>query len=316
MTRSIPLGRRALHASAIGLLALGAALAEPDRSALAQQPGPGVQELERLLAEREGNIARSEARLARLEAVGDSLVRAKGRADPGGAQYERISNQILENSDQIRPLQRDLRELHTQARDLETQLFQRYTALVAETNTRIDELRRQGRTTRNSPELTRAIERLPDYIAGLNRYAAAVQEQQCAPWLPDLVLLADDGPSQLRYKEALARDAVDKIDTCIDGIQKRINEQVQKRRMREEVERLQRDIALWGDDRSARASDDLSQILEERGTGERGTTTETYEQIDARIRALQRQRQNLVERREEFEAKARWFAQRLREFYP
>lgn len=306
-----------LHrARVIALIALAFALGLLPISAFAQQPaGPTVQELERLLDEREANIARSDARLVRLEALADSLVRAKSRVDPGSAQYERISNQIRENSDQIRPLQRDLRQLHSEARDLQTQLFQRYNGLVAVTQTRIDELRRQGRTSQNSPELAQLLQRLPDFLAARERYNAAVQEQQCAPWLPDLVLLADDSPSQLRYKEALARDAVDKINTCIQGIEKQIDDQVQKKRIKEEVERLQRDIRLWGDQRSAQARDELGAILEGRRDTPRGAI-DPFEDPDARIRELQRRRLDLVEHREEYETKARWFAQRLREFYP
>jgi predicted nucleic acid-binding Zn-ribbon protein len=310
--------RQRIHrARVIALLALAVALGLGASSAIAQQPaaGPTVQELERLLDEREANIARSDARLVALEALADSLVRAKSRVDPGSAQYERISNQIRENSDQIRPLQRDLRNLHAEARDLQTQLFQRYNGLVAITQTRIDELRRQGRTSQNSPELAQLLQRLPDYLSARERYNAAVQEQQCAPWLPDLVLLADDSPSQLRYKEALARDAVDKINTCIQGIEKRIDDQVQKKRIKEEVERLQRDIRLWGDQRSAQARDQLEQILEGRDRV-LGGAIDPFEDPDARIRELQRRRLDLVERREEYQTKARWFAQRLQEFYP
>ena len=269
------------------------------------------------MSQRESAIAVTTARLERLEAVGDSLVRAKARVAVGSTQFERVSNQIRENSDQIKPLQRDLRTLHSEARDLRQQLYVRYNTAVAETNTRIQELRRQGRTPQSSPELRRLIGELPSYLAARERYAAAVEEGRCAPWLPDLVLLADDGPAQLRYKEALARDAVDKIDTCIQGIQQQIAKIVQRQRIEEEAERLRDDIRLWGDDQSARAGDDISAILEQRGTGEgRGGIDNPFEDPNARIRDLQRRRLELVERREEFEAKARWFAQRLREFYP
>ena len=314
--RAQRLSHRISLAPPIALLALAVALGLGASSAVAQQPaGPTIQELERLLDEREANIARSDARLVALEALADSLVRAKSRVDPGSAQYERISNQIRENSDQIRPLQRDLRQLHAETRDLQTQLFQRYNGLVAVTQTRIDELRRQGRTSQNSPELAQLLQRLPDYLSARERYNAAVQEQQCAPWLPDLVLMADDSPSQLRYKEALSRDAVDKINTCIQGIEKQIDDQVQKKRIKEEVERLQRDIRLWGDQRSAQARDQLEQILEGRDRV-LGGALDPFEDPDARIRELQRRRLDLVERREEYQTKARWFAQRLREFYP
>ena len=312
---SVPV-RSALRGPAIAILALGVALGAA-ASAAAQQPGPSIPELERFLAERDGNIARSEARLARLEAVGDSLVRAKRRADPGSAQYERISNQILENSDQIQPLQRDLRQLHSEARELRQTLFVRFNNAIAETNQRIEELRRQGRTPERSPELRQLIDALPGYYAAHARYEAAVAEQECAPWLPDLILLADDGPSQLRYKEALARDAVDKIDACIGGIEKQIEEKIQKRRIRQEAERLRGDLERWGDQRSVKAGNDIDAILENRVAGEgRPGTLNPFEDPDARIRELQRRRLDLVERRDEFETKARWFAQRLREFYP
>lgn len=284
-------------------------------TAPARAQGPPIQEMERLLDQRESAIAVTSARLERLESVGDSLVNAKRRADPGGVQYERISNQIRENSDQIKPLQRDLRILHGEAGDIRQQLYQRYNTAVAETNTRIQELRRQGRTPQNSAELRRLVDDLPTLLAARERHTAALEEERCAPWLPDLVLLADDGPAQLRYKEALARDAVDKIDTCIQGIQTQITKIAQRERIREETDRIRRDIELWGDDRSARAADNIGQILEGRGAGaSRAGIGDPFEDPNARIRELNRRRLDLVERRQEFEAKARWFAQRLREF--
>ncbi len=298
------------------LFALGFAVAAVLITSMpARAQGPPIQEMERLLGQRESAIAVTSARLERLEAVGDSLVTAKRRADPGGVQYERISNQIRENSDQIKPLQRDLRILHGEARDLRQQLYQRYNTAVAETNTRIQELRRQGRTPQSSAELRRLVDELPTLLAVRERNTAALEEERCAPWLPDLVLLADDGPAQLRYKEALARDAVDKIDTCIQGIQQQITKIVQRQRVSQEVERLRDDIALWGDTRSAQAGDQIDQILEGRGAGDtRAGRGDPFEDPNARIRELNRRRLELVERREEYEAKARWFAQRLREF--
>jgi hypothetical protein len=293
--------------------AIAALLGAP--AAARAQGGPTIAELERLLSQRESAITVTSARLERLESVGDSLVGAKRRADPGGAAYERISNQIRENSDQIKPLQRDLRLLHGEAQELRQQLYQRYNTAVAETNTRIQELRRQGRTPQSSPELRRLIDELPVYIGARERYAAALEEERCAPWLPDLVLLADDGPAQLRYKEALARDAVDKIDTCIDAIQGQITKIRQRERVREETDRIRRDIELWGDDRSAQAASEVEQILEGRRAGETRTGIgDPFEDPEARIRDLTRRRLELVDRREEYEAKARWFAQRLREF--
>ena len=110
----------------------------------ARGQGPPIAEIERLLSQRESAITVTSARLERLETVADSLVGAKRRAAVGSAAYERISNQIRENSDQIKPLQRDLRLLHGEARELRQQLYQRYNTAVAETNTRIQELRRQG----------------------------------------------------------------------------------------------------------------------------------------------------------------------------
>lgn len=299
---------------AVAIASAGALI--PSAAARAQvQGGPSVQEVQRLLDQRESAIAVTTTRLGRLEAVGDSLVSAKRRADPGSAQYERISNQILENSNQIKPLQRDLRLLHSEAQDLRQQLFLRYNTLIAETNQRIEGLKRQGRTPQSSPELRRLIDQLPDYVAARARYEAAIEEERCAPWLPDLVLLADDGPAQLRYKEALARDAVDKINTCIQGIQQQINKIVQKERIREEADRLRRDIEMWGDQGSAQAGDEIGAILEGRGTGEsRPGGVNPFEDADASMRALRRRQLDLIDRREEFEAKARWFAQRLREF--
>ncbi len=302
---------------ALALLVLGVAWVLIPSASLAQQGGPSIAEMERLLAQRESGIATTSARLGRLEAMGDSLARAKARAEPGSAQYERLSNQIRENSDQIRPVQRDLRLLYAEAQDLRQQLYVRYNSAVAETNTRIEALRRQGRTPQSSPELRRLIDDLPAYIAARERYAAALEEERCAPWLPDLVLLADDGPAQLRYKEALARDATDKIDTCIAAIQEQINKIVQRQRIQEEAERLRRDIELWGDDRSAQAASEVEAILEGRGAGDRPTDNrDPFDDPNARIRDLQRRRLELVQRRGEYEAKARWFAQRLREFYP
>jgi hypothetical protein len=274
-----------------------------------------VAELERLLGERQAAISVLQARLARLETVGDSLVRAKRRAEVGSAQYQRVSNQIRENSDQVKPIQRDLRQLYDQARSLQQDLFLRYNGLVAETNQRIQELRRQGLTPQSSPELRRLVDVLPEYMGSRDRYEEAVQEEQCAPWLPDLVLDPSDGPSQFRYKEALARDLVDKIDTCVAAIQKQINNIALRERIREEAERVQRDLEMWGDDRSRSTGDQLEEMLAGRGRSRVGAVN-PFDDPQARIRDLQRRRLELIERREEYEAKARVFAQRLREFYP
>lgn len=283
----------------------------------AQQPqgGPTIPEIERLLAERESSIAQLETRLGRLEAVGDSLARAKQSAQPGSTLFERISNQIRENSEQIDPVQRSLRQLHIEARDLRQTLFLRYNIAVGETNQRIQELRARGQTPQRSPELRRLIDQLPVYLAGRERYEAELEEERCAPWQPDLVLLATDGPSQLRYKEALARDLVDQIDACIQGIQKQINNLAQKQRIREEAERLKRDLRLWGDDRSRSTAGELEAMLEGRDTGEARAIINLFEDPQARIQALQQRRLELAGRREEYDAKARLFAQRLREFY-
>jgi hypothetical protein len=304
-------GRRGVRGPA--LLALVVALGTVGD--LRAQGGPSIAEMERLLAERESTILQLDASLGRLEAIGDSLARAKRRAQPGSAQYERISNQIRENSLQIEPIQRSLRQQHDEARDLRQRLFLRYNTAVAETNTRIQELRRQGRTPQQSPELRRLVDLLPEYIEGRERYAAAVEEERCAPFQPELVLLASDGPSQLRYKEALARDMVDQSDACIGEIQGRIDNIVQRRRIKEEAERLRRELEMWGDDQSQSTASEIEAMLEGRTGGTRGIDN-PFEDPQAQIRALQRRRLELLERREEYETKARAFAQRLREFYP
>jgi hypothetical protein len=304
--------RRGFHGPvAVVHLALAATLAFSVTSAYAQG-GPSVAELERLLGERQAAISVLQARLARLEAIGDSLVRAKRGAGVGSAQYQRVSNQIRENSDQVRPIQRDLRQLYDQARSLQQDLFVRYNVLVGETNQRIQELRREGRTPQSSPELRGLVDVLPEYMTARDRYEEAVQEEQCAPWLPDLVLDPLDGPSQFRYKEALARDLVDKIDTCIAGIQKQIDNIAMRERIREETERVQRDLELWGEQA---ANDQIEEMLKGRGRNRIGTEN-PFDDPRSRIQQLQRRGLELVERREEYEAKARLFAQRLREFYP
>lgn len=295
------------------LLALVVGLGVPTAAA-AQQGGPSIGELERLLAERDAGIVQLAGRLARLEAIGDSLAGAKRAAPPGSAAFERISNQIRENSSQIDPLQRSLRQLHSEARDLRQTLFVRYNNAVGETNRRIQELRAGGETPQRSPELRRLVDQLPVYLAGRDRYEAALEEERCAPWQPDLVLLASDGPSQLRYKEALARDLVDQIDACIEGIDKQISNLTQKQRIREEAEKLQRDLRMWGDDRSRGAANQIEAMLEGRETGERAFTN-PFDDPPARIQQLRRRKLDLTARREEYESKARVFAQRIREFY-
>jgi hypothetical protein len=122
-----------------------------------------------------------------------------------------------------------------------------------------------------------------------------------------------DGPSQLRVKEAIARDAVDKIDGRIEVIREQIEGQNRKARDLEELERVKRDIALWGDQQGINAENVNDAILEERGR--RDTFGGVFDDPNQRIRELQLRLLDLAERRQEYAAKAAVFAQRLQAFY-
>jgi chromosome segregation ATPase len=276
----------------------------------AQQPGPGLVELRRLIAQREPQIARLEARQRTLEARGDSLSEVKRRAAVGSAQFETVSNQIRETGDQLVQLARELRTLYEQMRDLRTSLYNEYNRAIGETNQRIDRL---PMTPENTAELNRLTETLAEYVAARAALLPQIEEAQDDLFLPDLVVDPTDGPSQLRVKEAIARDAVDKIDGRIEAIRKQIEDQNRKARDLEELERVKQDIALWGDQRGINAENVETAILEERGR--RDAFGGVFDDPNQRIRDLQLRLLDLAERRQEYAAKAAVFAQRLQEFY-
>jgi chromosome segregation ATPase len=276
----------------------------------AQQPGPGLVELRRLIAQREPQIARLEARQRTLEARGDSLSEVKRRAAAGSAQFETVSNQIRETGDQLVQLARELRTLYEQMRDLRTSLYNEYNRAIGETNQRIDRL---PMTPENTAELNRLTETLAEYVAARAALLPQIEEAQDDLFLPDLVVDPTDGPSQLRVKEAIARDAVDKIDGRIEAIRKQIEDQNRKARDLEELERVKQDIALWGDQRGINAENVETAILEERGR--RDAFGGVFDDPNQRIRDLQVRLLDLADRRQEYAAKAVVFAQRLQEFY-
>jgi hypothetical protein len=301
-------GSRARLLLAAAALALVAGAPE----ARAQVPGPGNVELRRLIAQREPEIARLEARQRVLEARGDSLSQVKRRTAAGSAQFETVSNQIRQTGDQLVQVARSLRTLYEQMRDLRTKLYSAYNVAIAETSQRIERL---PKTAENTAELNRLTETLRQYVAARETLVPEIEEAQDDLFLPDLVVDPTDGPSQLRVKEAIARDAVDKIDERIVAIREQIATLVRKQRDREEFARLREDIELWGDRQAAQGSDDITNILEGRNTpGGRGPTGDMFDDPSQRIRDLQRRLLDLDERRQEYAAKAAVFAQRLREF--
>ena len=274
--------------------------------------GPGIVELRRLIAQREPEIARLEARQRTLEARGDSLSQIKRRTAAGSTQFETVSNQIREIGDQLIRLARDLRTYYEQMRDLKTQLFNAYNRAIAETNQRIDRL---PKTPGNTAELNRLTETLRQYVAAREALVPQIEEAQDDLFLPDLVLDPTDGPSQLRVKEAIARDAIDKIDARIVVIREQIETLNRKRRDMQEIQRLKDDIALWGDQQSIQASDEIAAMLEGRDPGGRGAPGDIFDDPDERMRDLQRRLLDLRDRRLEYARKAAVFAERLREFY-
>lgn len=310
--------RRAGPGIALGLVVL-ALLAAPAPRLLAQgeQGPPSIQQLERLAAEREARISTLESRLRTLEAEQDSLVAAKRRAEPGGARFEAVSNQILEKSNEIRPLKRDLRIQREQLRDLKTTLYLRYNTLISQTNQRIKELTDQGLTSQTSPELRGLIERQVRYVRERETLSAEIEQVQGELYLPDLVFDPNDGPRELQSKEAQARDAVESIDGEIADIEKRIDALNRSLRMRQEAERLRRDIELWGDDQAARSANEIAAMLEQPAPGGIGDSGANPFQEDprVRIRRLQSRRLELVDLRADYARKAEQFAQRLKEFY-
>jgi chromosome segregation ATPase len=276
----------------------------------AQQPGPGLVELRRLITQREPQIARLEARQRALEARGDSLSEIKRGTAAGSAQFETVSNQIRQTGDQLVQVARELRTLYEQMRDLRTSLYNEYNRAIGETNQRIDRL---PMTPENTAELNRLTETLREYVAARAVLVPQIEEAQDDLFLPDLVVDPTDGPSQLRVKEAIARDAVDKIDGRIEAIRKQIEDQNRKARDLEELERVKQDIALWGDQQSIQAGSEIEAILE--GRGVRDAPGDLFNDPNQRIRELQIRLLDLAERRQEYAAKAAVFAQRLQEFY-
>lgn len=296
------------------LLFVAAVLVATAGPAAAQ--GPSIAELESIANQREREIATLETRLRGLSALQDSLVRAKGRATPGSARFQSLSNQILENSTRIEPVQRDLRTHYTQLRSLKTEIYQSYNREIARTQQRIDELKGQGRTTRNSAEMRTLTERLPELVQGRTDISTELEEIEEDLYLPELVYVQTDGPRDLRRKEAQARDAVALIQRRIDGIENLIAEENRELRMRREADRLQRDLELWGDDRGT--GDELEAALQQQAGGGRpeGPGDPFGESPEQRIRRLQQRRLELLDRREEYRRKVESFAQLLREFYP
>lgn len=299
------MGRRTRHLLAAAALALVAGAPE----ASAQVQGPGIVELRRLIAQREPEIARLEARQRVLETRGDSLSQVKRRTAAGSAQFETVSNQIRQTGDQLVEVARSLRTLYEQMRDLRTKLYSAYNEAIAETSQRIERL---PKTVENTAELNRLTETLRQYVAAREALVPEIEEAQDDLFLPDLVVDPTDGPSQLRVKEAIARDAVDKIDERIVAFQDQIATLTRKQRDREEFHRLRRDIELWGDRQAAQGGSEIEAMLEGRTGGRVGDVFDDYSE---RIGNLQQRLLDLDERRQEYAAKAAVFAQRLQEFY-
>lgn len=290
-----------------------AVLAGAADGAAQQQPGPGLVELRRLIAQREPQIARLEARQRALEARGDSLSQVKRRTAAGSAQFETVSNQIRETGDQLVRVARELRTLYEQVRDLKAKLFLAYNDAVAETTERLERL---PKTAENTAELGRLTEQLRVYVSDRAAIQSELEEAQDDLFLPDLVVDPTDGPSQLRVKEAIARDAVDKIDARIEVIREQIETLNRKARDLEEIQRLNRDRELWGDQQGIESGNEIEAILEGRNApGGRGAPDDVFADPNERIRTLQLQLVSLADRRQEYAAKAAVFAQRLQEFY-
>lgn len=290
----------------IGLAFL--ALAAPARA-----QGPSIAELERLIGQREASIARLEARLGALAARQDSLVAVRRGAESGSARYRAVQNQILENSRLLAPVQRDLRVLYEDVRSLRTELYQRYNAEIATANTRYETLKRAGRTTQNSAEMERLVDRIAEIGAARLRLATELEEGQEALFLPDLVYLPTDGPRDLRSKRAQALDAVALIEERIETTGEALEELVRGIELREKASQLKRDLELWGDDRSG--GDRIEQMLNQTPGITRGQGNPFGETAEERLRRLQRRRIELLDRRAEYQRKAEMFENLLREFY-
>ncbi|HUP00220.1 MAG TPA: hypothetical protein VM737_01675 [Gemmatimonadota bacterium] len=275
----------------------------------------GIPEYRRLIDDREVEIARLQTRLAALESRADSLSQVKRSVQPGSASFESISNQILDASQDITAIARRLRTLFEQVRDLKQDLFIAYNLAIGTTRGEIDALTERGRTAENSRELRRQLVQLEEYVRARERLAGEIEEAQEDLFLPELTYDPTDGPAQLRIKEAIARDAIDRIDQRIAAIEAQIAEALQKKRDLEEFRRLQNDIEMWGDDQAARGGSEIEAILQSR-VGLPGAAGNLFEDADIRIRELQGRRVDLLDRRSEYEGKASLFAQRQQQFYP
>lgn len=276
---------------------------------------PTIAELEAVALQREREIARLETRLRALDARQDSLVRVKLRTQPGSAQFETVSNAIRENSARIEPVRRDVATHTTQLRSLKTELYQRYNTAIGSTNQRIEELKAQGRTTRNSAEMRQLVDRLGGLIERRQTLSTELEGIEEELYLPELVYFPTDSPRDLRRKEAQARDAVALIEGRVQAIEEQIEDANRTLRMAQEVARVRRDIELWGDDRGA--GDELEVMLEQRpGRTPRGQENPFGESPEERIRRLQRRRLELLDLHEDYRAKVELFAVQQREFYP
>ena len=297
-------GFRAL-ALAAGLLGVAAV------SAPAQEPG--IAELQRLIDERQTDITRLESQLRLYEQRADSLSRVKRDARPGSARFEALSNQILDASREITGLARRLRVLYEQARGLQTDLYLAYNREIALARQAIEELTDRPRTDENAGEIRRLVGRLEVYVPARDELAMALESADEDLLLLDLTFDPRDDPPKLRVKQAIAQDLIDRIDRRIGAIENQVVRAEQRKRDLAEFRRLQEDIEMWGDREGSGRQ--LDAILEDRvaGGAELGPA---LEDPDARIRQLQRQRLELLERRTGYETLERLFARRLQEFYP
>ena len=97
-------------------------------------------------------------------------------------------------------------------RDLRTKLYTAYNQAIAETSQHIERL---PKTTENTAELNRLTETLRQYVAAREALVPEIEEAQDDLFLPGPRAGSHRWAFQLRVKEAIARDAVDKIDERI-----------------------------------------------------------------------------------------------------
>lgn len=275
--------------------------------------GAGIPELRRLIDERETDIARLEIELRGYEERADSLSRAKRDARPGSARFEALSNQILEVAREITGVARRLRVLYQQVRELQTDLYLAYNREIAVARQRIEELTRRPRTDETAAEISRLVDLLREYIPARDEIALARESGEEDLLLLDLTFDPRDDPSELRIKQAIARDLIERIGRRIAAIEGQIVRAEQRKRDLEEFQQLRDDLDLW-DDRGG-SGQQLDAILEDRITGA-GELGAALEDPDASIRQLQGQRIELNDRRTDYQNLERLFAQRLEEFYP